>query len=168
VASIGVHLIARRFGLRVYTEAGSGLSGLVPEVLTPGPGADGLLLDGLAMLESSHAKRLLEPGRYTRLGGDGLLVAVAGDLSVADAEELAGRRRSGSTGIALLLDVATWGTGGHRRSRAGSGDRSAVLRNRGWSVLTVRAGDDIAELWRQVAAGPSRPRPGGEPPQDAP
>ncbi|HEX3611350.1 MAG TPA: DUF58 domain-containing protein [Sporichthyaceae bacterium] len=159
-ASIGVQLLARRFALRAICESGIGLGALVPEVLPPGPGVEHTYLDGLAVLEASKTRRLLEPGRFSGLGGDGVLVAIVGDLSTADAEELAARRRAGTVAIALVLDVDTWGRGGRRRSRGGgSADHEAVFRNRGWGVATVRAGDDVAEVWQRVGVR-SEPRPG--------
>jgi len=149
-ASIGVHLLNRRFALRAVTETGTGLGGRIPEQLPPGPGTEGPYLDGLAVLQNSTARRLIEPGRFPGLGGDGLLVALVGELSIADAEELAARRRAGSIGIAIMLDVDAWEKSGRRRSRETVADRAAVLRNRGWSVAHARAGDDVAEVWQRV------------------
>ena len=150
-ASIGVHLVQRRFSLRVFNETGLGLGGLVHDVLDPAPGVEGQFLDGLAVLAASKARRLLEPGRFAGLGADGLLVAVVGEISIADAEELAARRRAGGTAIAVMLDVATWGGSGRRRAKDSTGDHGAVLRSRGWIVVSAHAGDDIAGVWQRAA-----------------
>lgn len=152
VASIGVHLFERRFSLRLVTENGAGLGGILPEVLAPGPAAEGMFLDGLAKLESSATKRVLEPGRVAGLGSDALLIAVVGDISSADVEELAARRRTGCTAFALILDTANWGGG--RGKRGGDAEqRAAILRNRHWSVAVVTPGMDIADAWSLVTTG---------------
>jgi uncharacterized protein (DUF58 family) len=161
VASIGVHLFDRRYSLHLVTENGAGLGGLVPEVLAPGPAAEGVFLDGLAMLDTSSAKRLLQPGRLTGLGSDALLIAVVGDISIPDTEELAARRRSGCTAIAVVLDVPTWGGAGRRKRESTAADRAALLRNRKWAVTIARAGDSVADVWQRAAP---RARTGGNPP----
>ncbi|MGQ0843135.1 MAG: DUF58 domain-containing protein [Sporichthyaceae bacterium] len=151
VASIGVHLFERRFSLRLVTENGAGLGGLLPEVLAPGPSAEGMFLDGLAKLEASGTKRILEPGRMAGLGSDALLIAVIGEVSTADVEELAARRRSGCTAFALILDAANWGG---KAKRGGSAEmHAAMLRNRHWSVAVVGPGVDIADAWSLVTTG---------------
>jgi uncharacterized protein (DUF58 family) len=160
VASIGVHLFERRYSMRLANENGIGVGGLVPEVMAPGPAIEGVFLDGLAMLRASPAKRLLQPGRLHGLGSDALLIAVVGDLSAADVEELSARRRSGTTAIAVLLDVGSWGSGRRRKDSAVS-ERAAVLRNRKWAVTIARATDDVAEVWQKAAP---RARSGGNPP----
>jgi uncharacterized protein (DUF58 family) len=161
VASIGVHLFDRRYSLHLVTENGAGLGGLVPEVLAPGPAAEGVFLDGLAMLDTSNAKRLLQPGKLTGLGSDALLIAVVGDISIPDTEELAARRRAGCTAIAVVLDVPTWGGGGRRKRESTAEARAALLRNRKWAVTIARADDTVADVWQRAAP---RARTGGNPP----
>lgn len=157
VASVGMHLFERRFSLRLVTETGAGLGGLVPEILAPGPSVEGVFLDGLAKLAPTSTKRVLEPGRLAGIGSDALLIAVLGEISAADAEELAARRRSGTTAFAIVLDTAGWGSanrGGGRKSGAGSAElRAGILRNRHWSVAVAHFGDDVADVWSRVTTG---------------
>lgn len=153
VASVGVHLFDRRFSLRLVSERGPGMGGLFPELLAPGPSAEGMFLDGLAKVETSRTKRLTEPGRLPGLGADSVLIAVVGDISAADVEDLAARRRSGTMGIAIVLDVATWGGGGRRRGSSSAEERAAFLRSRRWSAVVAQAGDDIADTWGRATAG---------------
>lgn len=152
VASVGVHLFERRFSLRLVSEQGPGMGGLFPELLAPGPSAEGMFLDGLAKVATSKAKRLTEPGRLPGLGADSVLIAVVGDITAADVEDLAARRRSGTMGVAIVLDVATWG-GGRRRGAGAAEERAAFLRSRRWSAVVAQAGDDIADTWGRATAG---------------
>ena len=151
VASVGMHLFDRRFSLRLVSEKGPGMGGLFPELLAPGPSAEGMFLDGLAKVEMSAAKHLTEPGRLPGLGADSVLIAVIGDVSNADVEDLAARRRSGTMGVAIVLDVASWG--GSRRRGASAEERAAFLRSRRWSAVVAQAGDDVADVWgRAISA----------------
>lgn len=152
VASVGVHLFDRRFSLRLVNEQGPGMGGLFPELLAPGPSAEGMFLDGLAKVEMSDLKNLTEPGRLPGLGADSVLIAVLGDVSNADIEDLAARRRSGTMGVAIVLDVASWG-GSSRRRGPSAEERAAFLANRRWSTAIARAGDDVADVWGRAIAG---------------
>jgi hypothetical protein len=151
VASIGVHLFERRFSLRLANELGGGLGGLFPDLLAPGPSAEGMFLDGLAKVVTSPTKRLAEPGRLPGRASDSVLIAVLGEVSPADIEEVAGRRRPGTSAVAILLDTPSWGA--KRRGGHDAEERAAALRGRQWSAVVARAGDDVAEIWGKATAG---------------
>ncbi|MGQ0466533.1 MAG: DUF58 domain-containing protein [Sporichthyaceae bacterium] len=153
VASVAVHLFDRRFSLRLCNENGAGLGGLFPELLAPGPAAEGMLLDGLAKVTTSNTKRLTEPGKLPGLGSDAVLIAVVGEMSQADVEDLAARRRSGTMGIAVVLDVPGWDGKAKGRKAGVAEERAAVLRQRRWNVVVVRQGDDVADAWGRATAG---------------
>ncbi|MGQ0630208.1 MAG: DUF58 domain-containing protein [Sporichthyaceae bacterium] len=166
-ASLSVHLIRRGFSLRVVTDSGAGMAGVSSDVLSPVPDVEGLLLDALAMLTPSATQNLVGAARELgRTGGDSLLVALLGELNPGDAESMARRRPGTTTAIALLQRTSTWRARtadadprADKRHRAPpSADREfdksvALLRNGGWRVIEVHAGDRLPDLWPRVAGG---------------
>jgi uncharacterized protein (DUF58 family) len=160
-ASIGVHMTRRGFSLRVLTETGAGVGTLGADSHSPVPDVEGLLLDALAMLVPSPTPTLRDAGAaLARAGADGLLIAILGELSAADAEQLGRRRQGTTTAIALLLDVASWGASGAERLEPVGGSEAAtfeqnvaLLRNGGWRVVPVRAGDKLSDIWPTAARG---------------
>jgi hypothetical protein len=156
VASIGAHLLERRFCLHMLTEAGSGMGGLLPEVLAPSPGADGILLDALAGLEATAATTI-PAHSHTAAAGDGVLLAVLGAMAPAEVAEVASRRRSGMIALAIVLATDTWG--GKNRGKGYDPEATlTVLRNRGWSAIVVRAGDALPDVWQRLLLGSGVPR----------
>lgn len=154
-ASLAIHLMRRGFSLRLVTENGPGMAGMRGDVLAPAPDVEGLLLDALAMLTPSRTATLADAARELgRAGSDSLVVAVLGDLSPGDAASLARRRQGTTTAIALLLRPATW-TGGGSEPREQEQRRFdanvALLRNGGWRVIAVAAGDRLPDVWSGVA-----------------
>lgn len=149
-ASIGVHLAHEGLGLRLVTDQGA-------EHLTD-TGLSWSLLDTLAVVRHSPA-RSLEMG-ITALrqgGGDGLIVAVLGALDPDEARELARLRRSGITGVAVLLDVDSW-EGADPATSAAQLAGEAVLAGYGWRIVRLPVGVSIASVWGHAA---SRGRFGG-------
>ncbi|MDH6110014.1 uncharacterized protein (DUF58 family) [Kitasatospora sp. MAP12-15] len=152
-ASVGTHLLERGYQTRLLADTGAALSnsgmvgaGSVSESI-------GLLLDSLAVLEHSEGGGLAPAEEVLRLGGEGLLVAILGSL---DEEQLAGlgrlRRRAGAA-VAFVLDTGSW-TGLRAAFPDGADsetDRALrLLRQAGWTVLPVRAGDSLPDIWRQA------------------
>jgi len=142
-ASIGVHLAREGLGLRLVTDQGA-------EHLTDS-GLSWSLLDTLAMVRGSSA-RSLEMGvsALRQGGGDGLIVAVLGSLDPEEARELARLRHSGITGVAVLLDVATW-EGGEPGADANQHAVQTVLAGYGWRIVPLPAGVSIASVWQHAA-----------------
>ncbi|WP_214413594.1 DUF58 domain-containing protein [Sphaerisporangium fuscum] len=145
-ASIGVQLAREGLGLRLVTDQGAHH---LPDV-----GAGHALLDALAVVRQSTS-RSLETG-VTALrqgGGDGLIVAVLGDLDAEDAQALARLRHGGVTGVAVMLDVRSWQQAPAHHS---GGDESfevarAVLAGSGWRVVRLPAGASLAAVWQEAA-----------------
>ncbi|MFD7731224.1 DUF58 domain-containing protein [Kitasatospora phosalacinea] len=149
-ASVSVDLVQRGYRTRLLTDTGSS----VPDPGAGGAGAAesvGMLLDALAVVEHSDGGTLARAEEVLRLGGEGLLVAVVGELDEEQAERLARLRRRTGGAVALLLDTGTWA--GLRHLLPETGDeqltaRITRLRESGWTVLPVRAGDSLPALWR--------------------
>ncbi|MFE4514905.1 DUF58 domain-containing protein [Kitasatospora sp. NPDC056783] len=151
-ASVTVHLLERGYQTRLLTDAGQ---------TVPAPGAggshgtaadsSGLILDALAVADLSDGGTLSRAEDPLRTGGEGLLVAVLGELDDAQAARL-GRLRSRTGGaIVFLLDSSTWA--GLRMLAPNTGGdefraRVQQLRESGWTVIPVRAGDSLPDLWR--------------------
>ncbi|MFI7124230.1 DUF58 domain-containing protein [Nonomuraea sp. NPDC050153] len=142
-ASIGVHLAREGLGLRLVTDQGA-------EHLTD-TGLSWSLLDTLAVVRHSPA-RSLEMGvsALRQGGGDGLIVAVLGDLDPEEARELARLRHSGITAVAVMLDVSTW-DGGDRAAAENHQAVQTVLAGYGWRIVRLPAGTSIASVWQNAA-----------------
>ncbi|MFI6446441.1 DUF58 domain-containing protein [Kitasatospora sp. NPDC050543] len=162
-ASVGVHLLERGYQTRLLTDDGqcvpgpdSGGSNTIAE-------SSGLLLDALAIVEQSDGGGLSRAEEALRLGGEGLLVAVLGSLDEEQIARLGRLRRRTGGAVAFLLDTGSW-SGLHALAPGlGNGEFDAGvrrLRRAGWTVLPVRAGDSVPELWRAAdrATGPGDAR----------
>lgn len=132
-ASIGVHLAAGGFALRLLDDAGAELT-----AGTSGGLAARLLLDRLAEVRVGGGRSLAPGIARLRRGGEGLLVAVLGATSSADAEALARLRPATTTCIAILVDPAGCAGGGQRVAAQDPSGR--LLEAAGWRVLAVRPG----------------------------
>lgn len=152
-ASVSLHLLAADHQLRLLTSTGA--------LLASGRDIADDVLANLAVVQADDAPAL-RPLSLTR---SGMIVAVLGNLAAADARMLVASRGRSTSAVALLLDTAAWpeghSSGAYRvaaATRAGArpdehGDASAVLRAAGWRVVSVRPGEDLAEVWRQACAG---------------
>ena len=150
-ASIGDHLTRLGYSLRLFTDGGEihGVSGLA---------ARDALLDQLAVIRTSTLRTLDHGISELRLAGeDGLLVCVLGEATPDDASALIRGRSSTATSIAVLSDVASYGTGGPlRRVRSGrpasspveSADRGSDQR----ALAAVAPKSAVAEPSQQVLA----------------
>ncbi len=154
-ASLAIHLNRREYTLRVITETGTGLAGMGSDVSAPQPDVEGLLLDALAVLVPSKIPSMRDASlSLSRSGSDSLVIAVLGNLSRQDAADLARRRQGTTTAIALMMRTHSW-----RDGNPGSNDEAefehniAQLRNAGWKVLQVSAGDKLATIWPRAGRG---------------
>ena len=98
-ASVGVHI------------AQEGLTGQFisdSEVIRSVPFFEDRVLDSLAVIRPSAKRNLTQSLKELRASGAGVIIAVMGRLSVAEAQQLAACRADGSQGIALLLEVSSW------------------------------------------------------------
>ena len=130
-ASIGVHLAGEGFEARFITPEG--------EVPRQGTFRD-TLLDTLAVLRPSRAVSL-NAGVQALGAAGGQVIAVLGDISPAQARELAAARRGAAAGVALLL------------AESGAVHMTAsaqVLAGAGWRVKVVPDAARLAAAWQEL------------------
>jgi uncharacterized protein (DUF58 family) len=152
-ASLGVHLGRSGFSLDLVTDAGRRLTSGSVEI---GEAQEDSLLDALAVIEPSTNRSLQLAGPVLRAAGEGLTVAVLGALTVQEAAELVRYRHGAGSVLAVALDVETWRTSAarERAPQVGPADPVAVLRGAGWRVVTLGAGQKLADVWPFVASSP--------------
>jgi uncharacterized protein (DUF58 family) len=150
-ASIAVHLRQAGYKLRLVT--GSGVDVDATELT-----GDGILLDQLAEIRLSRnadVSLLVEQVRHRSDGG--LVIALVGSLSTAEADLLASLRGNGGTCVGLLIDSTTWTTmPPEAREEADRQQAAAALAllQGGWRVVGVAHGAKLPALWPQAARGP--------------
>jgi uncharacterized protein (DUF58 family) len=149
-ASVGVHLAGNRYGVRLLHDDR-------PSEWTPVEGNDSaaMLLDDLAVLTPGDDGCLQQAmAALVRSGGDGLVVAVLGEVTEHDALTLARLGRQGTRGIAILLATTAWSQ--LPRARAAQLDRErataqAILVNGGWAVAEATPQRSIPEVWASAS-----------------
>jgi uncharacterized protein (DUF58 family) len=152
-ASVGVALAAERYGVRlVMDEHPSSWTG-------PYSGdSAGQLLDELAVVSWNGAESLTGAlAALTRSHGDGLIVALLGEITEQEATVLARLGGQGARCIAILLRTTAWtmlpprlaaDLDGHRERAA------AVLRSGGWAVTDAGPEETIVHAWDRVTGMP--------------
>ncbi|MFJ3301785.1 DUF58 domain-containing protein [Streptomyces sp. NPDC086549] len=155
-ASTLVHMLERGFSVRLLTDTGStvpgeggdGFAGASQEAAD----AAGLMMDTLAVIDHSDGTGLSRAYDVLRGGNEGLLVAFLGDLDDEQAAVVAKMRQRSGGAIAFLLDGEAWirepadvpgPTNRH-------GERLRMLREAGWTAVSVPRGASLDELWRQA------------------
>ncbi|MEO5877845.1 MAG: hypothetical protein ABIS86_16705, partial [Streptosporangiaceae bacterium] len=120
---------------------------------SPGRAAGGELLDALAVIGQSRNSALLAGLAAVRgsggRDGEGLVVAIFGALSAAEARAVASARRGTATGVAILMNPAEAG------ATAATGPAAAFLRASGWRVLVLSSATELAAAWTGVEQGVS-------------
>lgn len=146
-ASIGAHLGHGGFSVHLVTDTGTRLDGASRE--DPTAAQEDLLLDGLAVVETSHNASLRPAAAALRHAGDGLTVAVLAAMSPDEAAELVRYRHGAGRAVAVVLDVASWQSklSGGAPAPARTEDVATVLRAAGWRVVPLRAGETLASVW---------------------
>jgi hypothetical protein len=158
-ASIGVHLAGEGFDARFVTELG--------EIPRQGSFRD-TLLDTLAVLQPSRAAHL-EAGIQALGSADGQLIAVLGELTAGQAQELALARRGSAPALALILSEDERAAAASARALTGAGWRVAVVTEparlpAAWQELhrgVLRGGSTVAGATVPGATVPSTTVPGG-------
>ncbi|CAL9598816.1 DUF58 domain-containing protein [Streptomyces sp. enrichment culture] len=155
-ASVLAHMLERGFSVRLLTDGGS---------TVPGEGGDGfggtgqesaetagLLLDTLAVIDYSDGTGLSRAYEVLRTGNEGLLIAFLGDLDEEQAATVAKMSRRGGGAVAFVLDPDVWTREATDVPRAGDRheERLRLLRDAGWTALSVPRGAAVEELWRQA------------------
>jgi uncharacterized protein (DUF58 family) len=98
-ASVGVHIAQEGLTGQFLTET---------QVIRGGPFFEDSLLDALAVIRTTTSKTLTTALKELRASGAGVIIAVMGRLTTAEAQQLAACRTEGSQGIAVLLAVSSW------------------------------------------------------------
>jgi uncharacterized protein (DUF58 family) len=111
-ASVGVHVSQEGLTGQFITDS---------EMIKGGPFFEDMLLDSLAVIRPSATRALDRAFKELKVSGAGVIIAVMGKMSTAEARQLAACRTEGSQGIALLLDVATWADGARRTGQKATG-----------------------------------------------
>ncbi|MER6226046.1 DUF58 domain-containing protein [Streptomyces sp. 900105755] len=155
-ASVLVHMLERGFSVRLLTDTGSSV---------PGEGADGfagsgqesaeaagLMMDTLAVIDHSDGTGLSRAYDVLRGGNEGLLVAFLGDLDEEQATVAAKMRQRSGGAVAFVLDPDTWIREPADVPAPGDAheERLRMLREAGWTAVSVPRGAGVAELWRQA------------------
>ncbi|WP_330457269.1 DUF58 domain-containing protein [Streptomyces sp. NBC_00820] len=156
-ASVLVHMLERGFSVRLLTDSGSAVPGEGSDGYA-GAGQDtadaaGLMMDTLAVIDHSDGAGLSRAYDVLRGGNEGLLVAFLGDLDEEQAALAARMCRRGGAAVAFVLDPDTWvrqaadvpGPEGDRHA-----ERLRMLREAGWTALSVPPGVSLEELWRRA------------------
>ncbi|MFE9672820.1 DUF58 domain-containing protein [Streptomyces sp. NPDC006259] len=169
-ASVLVHMLERGFSVRLLTDTGSSVPGEGAEGFAgAGQGsadAAGLMMDTLAVIDHSDGTGLSPAYDVLRGGDEGLLVAFLGDLDEEEAAVAARMRQRSGGAVAFLLDGDSWvrepNAVSHPMTR--QEERLRMLREAGWTAVSVPRGAPLDELWRQAdrersgvvtASGPS-------------
>jgi uncharacterized protein (DUF58 family) len=98
-ASVGVHVSQEGLTGQFISDS---------DLIRAGPFFEDRLLDALAIIRPSSQRTLDRAFKELKVVGGGVIIAVMGRLSQAEARQLAACRTEGSQGIALILDVACW------------------------------------------------------------
>ncbi|MFC9928907.1 DUF58 domain-containing protein [Streptomyces sp. NPDC127190] len=155
-ASVLVHMLERGFSVRLLTDSGSvvpgegadGFAGSGPETAD----AAGLMMDTLAVIDHSDGTGLSRAYDVLRGGHEGLLIAFFGDLDEGQAATAAKMSRRSGGAVAFVLDPDTWVREPTDVPRPGDrhGERLRLLREAGWTALSVPRGAALDDLWRQA------------------
>ncbi len=115
-ASVGVHISQEGLTGQFISDA---------DVIRGGPFFEDSLLDALAVMRMSSRQNLSTAMKELRASGAGVIIAVMGKLTSAEAQQLAACRTEGSQGIALLLAVSTWADVQHKAEQAAASEAAA-------------------------------------------
>jgi uncharacterized protein (DUF58 family) len=148
-ASVAVFFSGLKHGVRMVVDgrpstwsnphSGEAAGELLDRMALVDFGEDGALTAGISLIE--------------RTGGDGIVVAVLGDIDEAQARQLAHLGQDGRPGIAILIRTEDWSARTTRvvQGLGGSRERSAaILRDAGWAVAEAGGGQSLTPIWNQA------------------
>ncbi|MEV5018341.1 DUF58 domain-containing protein [Streptomyces sp. NPDC053780] len=153
-ASVLVHMLERGFSVRLLTDTGNSVPGEGADGFAGASGgtadAAGLMMDTLAVIDHSDGTSLSPAYDLLRGGNEGLLVAFFGDLDEEQATVAARMRQRSGGAVAFVLDSGAWAR--EPADVPGPLDRSEerlrMLREAGWTAVSVPYGATLEELWR--------------------
>jgi uncharacterized protein (DUF58 family) len=147
-ASVAIHLRQTGYRIRLVTGNGSDVDSTEHD-------GDGQLLDALAEVDLSTNGGIPALVEHVRRRTDGgLIIAVLGGLSVAEAASMGALRVSGTTCVALLLDSNSWlNLSDAQRAQTTANHEAAALTllRAGWRVVPVTHGAKLNTLWPAAA-----------------
>jgi uncharacterized protein (DUF58 family) len=156
-SSVAVHFAGMKHGVRMV------LDGRPTTWSNPHSGeAAGELLERMAVVQLGD-DTALDAGiaLLRRSGGDGVVVAVLGDVNQETAQQLAHLGHDGMPGVIMLLRTEEWSTATVRASRDKERQTAvAVLRDAGWAVAEAGSDQNVTDVWKvatglaDAAAGP--------------
>ncbi len=143
-ASIAVHLRRSGYLMRLVTDSGI-------DIQANEGGGEGAMLDALADVKLSQRGGIAPLVEQVRRHTDGgLIIGLFGLLTPAEAELLAGLRRSGNTCLGFLIDSTSWlrlpTTAREQADRQHSAAELALLQT-GWRVVGVANPATLPPLW---------------------
>jgi uncharacterized protein (DUF58 family) len=149
-ASIAVHFAEAKHGVRMV------LDDRPSTWSNPHSGeAAGELLDRMAVVELG-ADDALEAGinQIRRGGGDGVVIAVLGEIDETKARLLAHLGQDRTPGVVILLHAEEWSVASRTATGLPAERRRvvAMLREAGWVVAEAGAGQSVPDVWK-VATG---------------
>ncbi len=149
-ASVALHLRRSSYKIRLVTGSGIDLDATERD-------GEGIILDALAEVNLSAANDMVTlVDRVRRRSNGGLIVAVLGGLSIAEAETLSALRASGTTCVAIHIDPSTWlnlPDDARRQAEIDQEMAATTLLRSGWRVVPIRHGDSLTTMWPQAARG---------------
>jgi uncharacterized protein (DUF58 family) len=151
-ASVAVHFSGLKHGVRMV------LDGRPSTWSNPHSGeAAGELLDRMALVDFGEDDALTAGiSLIQRTGGDGIVVAVLGEIEESQAKQLAQLGQDGRPGIAILIRTEDWSG---RATRVGQGNSAAenrkrdvsILREAGWAVAEAGLGHSLTPIWNEAS-----------------
>lgn len=147
-ASVAVHFAGLQHGVRLV------LDGAPSGWTNPHSGeAAGELLDRMAVVQLGDDDALgagVEQLRRSR--GDGIIVAVLGEIDDEVVARLAQLGQEGVPGVVVLMRTEEWLTQGHRMADPAERRRrvGVVLHQSGWLVAEAGAGDTMSDVWSRA------------------
>jgi uncharacterized protein (DUF58 family) len=161
-ASIGVHLAREQIDGEFVTDARA--------VKSAGSFEDALL-DTLAVIRPSRSTSITDGLAQLPKDNSGLLIAIAGHLTGAQARQLAATRHTSGPAMALLLAISSWTSDRPVNWVAGETDEAAsILTAAGWRVVSVTADMPLGAAWEVLNRsyrGHALPMPPAGPPTPA-
>jgi uncharacterized protein (DUF58 family) len=149
-ASVATHLRQAGYKLRLVSD-------MSIDVDATEASGDGPLLDHLADVKpAQHAEVSTLVDRVRHRSDGGLIIALLGMLSPAEADLLSGLRSSNATCIGFLIDASTWvnlPTAGREEADQAQAAAALGLLRSGWRVVGVEHGMKLPSLWPQAGRG---------------
>ncbi|MGH3328220.1 MAG: DUF58 domain-containing protein [Streptomycetales bacterium] len=153
--SVALHLAGRGYAVRLCTGAQEAVSGAARSLAAADDDFEGRLLGSLAETAPVSGPALRWATEALHRGPrDSLIVAILGELSPGDAEDLARLGHNATAAFAVVLDTGSWLAQPERvraAARAGFESSLVTLHQSGWRVLPVASSDTVAGVWQYAS-----------------